>query len=112
MTCNVNKKYLLRVISRLFGKSILAKKYYYAELFKPFADSIKLDAIYLLEARDQYCELGDYVFFYGLLNKVIKRKGAKAVMLGYTINPELLRNECGREYEQIYCRYCQREYFV
>lgn len=91
MTANVSA--FLKILRRLFKKGEKIKGLIYRRYFQPFISEISRDTIYLLEAGDQYCEKGDHRFFYGLLNKIIYEKGAKAIMMGCTVNPELLEDE-------------------
>lgn len=93
MTKNISKKIFLRGAKRVLKKFSFVKKMYYKELFHPFIEEIDPDTIYLLEAGDQYCELGEHRFYYALLNNIVHRMGAKSVMLGCTINPDLFQNK-------------------
>ncbi len=98
MTQNVRRSYISRGISKLEkiirGKeSEILKEKYYREYFRPFIDEIDPDTIYLLEAGDQYCELWDHRLFYAMLNREIKSRGAKSVMLGCTVDPNLMSDK-------------------
>lgn len=92
MTQNVNISYGFRMRRKLFGYNRRLKEEYYREYFRPFIEEIDPETIYLLEAGDQYCEPGDHRMFYAMLNREIRRRGAKSVMLGCTVNPELLED--------------------
>lgn len=61
--------------------------------FSPFLENISGSGIYLLEAGDQYCEGDKHRNYYAYLNKEITARGGKTVMLGCTINPEILENK-------------------
>lgn len=83
---------VVRTLKKVFGKSSLVAMWYYYLLFEPFIKDIDPETVYMLEAGDQYCEPGEHRFFYAMLNKRIKQKGGKTVMLGCTINPDLLED--------------------
>lgn len=66
---------------------------YYKYRFKPFLKDLDNETVYLLEAGDQYCEQNEHRRWYAYLNKKIKSVGAKTVMLGCTINPDILNDK-------------------
>ncbi len=82
----------LKILRKLFKNSRRIKNLVYKEHFRPFISEINGNTLYILEAGDQYCELGEHRFFYGLLNQIIQKRGAKSVMMGCTINPDLLED--------------------
>lgn len=75
------------ILSRVANWSNLENKY----RFKFFLNNI--DGIYMLEAGDQYCEGKKHRKMYAYLNKEIVKRGGKTVMLGCSINPEILQNK-------------------
>lgn len=74
------------VLYRIADGSKIEMKY----RFKPFLR--RISGIYLLEAGDQYCENSNLRKMYAFLNREIVARGGKTVMLGCTINPEILQN--------------------
>jgi len=73
----------------LFSKN---KKKLYKYKLKSFFKTI--DGIYLLEAGDQYCEKDDVIrWLYAYINDGITKNGGKTIMLGCTINSEILQNK-------------------
>ena len=79
-----------RVILHFLHKYFPTSNMRYKIWFSPFLKKIDKNAIYILEAGDQYCEKGEHRYIYAFLNKYIRNKGAKTVMLGCTINPEYI----------------------
>lgn len=61
--------------------------------FAPFLKDIKSGETYLFEAGDQYCEPGDVTKMYAWLNRQIKQKGGKTVMMACSVNPSILNNK-------------------
>lgn len=53
----------------------------------------EVDGVYLLEAGDQYCENSNLRKFYAFVNKSIKKRGGKTIMLGCTINEAILQDK-------------------
>ena len=49
-----------------------------------------INGVYLLEAGDQYCENNSYRRFLGYLNRAITQRGGKTVLMGCTINKDIL----------------------
>ena len=62
-------------------------------VFKDFRRHFIENRIYLLEAGDQYCEPGFHRDGYAYLNRYIHRRGSQTIMLGCTINENLLANK-------------------
>ena len=81
--------FVIRVLRRFFSKLEITKRLYYEYLFAPMLKDIQKDCVYLLEAGDQYCDLNEHKDWYAFLNRNIKQRGGKTVMLSCTINPEL-----------------------
>lgn len=87
-----DRMYVTKVIRHCTNRCHMLNEHYYKIVFSPFLKEIDTGTIYLLEAGDQYCEMGEHRIFYRYLNRQIRRKGAKSIMLGCTINPELLED--------------------
>jgi polysaccharide pyruvyl transferase WcaK-like protein len=85
-------KHIKMYLIRKYGEYI-KKDYWYSHKF--FLDTFlsKINGIYLLEAGDQYCENKSLREFYAYINREIKKRGGKTVMLGCTINKEFLADK-------------------
>jgi polysaccharide pyruvyl transferase WcaK-like protein len=77
-----------QLLFSLLKKLRLKKLSFYFQFINLFH---KVNGIYLLEAGDQYCENDSVREFYAYINKKLNKLGAKTVMLGCTIDKEVLQ---------------------
>lgn len=88
-----NRSILERVFNRIARKITKKNILRFESLFKNFLNEVKEGDIYILEAGDQYCESDYHRDMYAFLNKEINKRKGKTVMMGCTINPEILERE-------------------
>ena len=98
--CNIKQGYREvkrnSVLDKLFKLSdkylkFLNLRYRYA--FRELLKNLNKENIYVLEAGDQYCEKGNHRECYAFLNKMMHKNKCSTVMLGCTVNPEILKNK-------------------
>lgn len=81
--------FFIEWVEKYLNWKTLRYRYAFRHLLRDF----NKDAIYVLEAGDQYCEHGNHRECYAFLNSIIRRRGGVTVMLGCTINPDVVNKK-------------------
>lgn len=95
-------------MDRVFNKPEIR----YRHWFNAFLKEADKQAVYMLEAGDQYCEDGPHRQWYRFLNRQLHKRGVKTIMLGCTINPEVIADPDVIEDLKLYTLIIAREHMT